>query len=163
MIEKNLEDWTKYAVEKYKPEAPIIDFGCGNNKRINFPGCVYHGVDIISGSDIVADVHKVPLENNIYNTAVSFDALEHFEDPVRVIGEMVRITKSGGLIIISTVFAWTVHEHPTDYFRFTASCLRMLLTKNNCDVLECDFSHPYGAGSLPSTLGVHVYAVGRKK
>ncbi len=160
MIEKDLGQFIPYVVETYRPESPIIDFGCGNNKR--FPG-IYHGVDTVPGSDIVADVHDVPVANNTYSTAVSFDALEHFENPIKVVSEMVRVTKPGGLIIISTVFAWVLHEHPTDYFRFTASCLRMLLTKNNCDVLECDFSHPFGAGPYPPTMGVHVYAIGRKR
>jgi ubiquinone/menaquinone biosynthesis C-methylase UbiE len=49
---------------------------------------------------ILADVHRLPLENNSFNTVYCRYILEHVGDPVQVLREARRVLKPGGKIYI---------------------------------------------------------------
>jgi ubiquinone/menaquinone biosynthesis C-methylase UbiE len=49
---------------------------------------------------ILGDVHRLPLENNSFNTIYCRYILEHVSDPVQVLREARRVLKPGGKIYI---------------------------------------------------------------
>ena len=76
-----------------------------------------HGNDYI---DIETDISGVlPFEDETFDTIICSDVLEHIWNPEFVLGEMKRICKKGGHIIINTPFSYWMHETPYDYHRYT--------------------------------------------
>lgn len=116
----------------------VYDLGCGTRpyeldvlQRANS----YIGVDWSNtfhelSADIIADLNRpLPLANCIADTVVSFQVLEHLNNPESMTREAWRILRSGGNIFISVPFQWWVHEAPYDYFRYTCYGLDALLSK----------------------------------
>jgi SAM-dependent methyltransferase len=62
-----------------------------------------------------------------FDYVVSDQVLEHVEgNPQRVFDESLRLLKSGGIAVHTTVFIWPIHGYPSDFWRFTPNCLKML-------------------------------------
>ena len=72
-----------------------------------------------------------------WGTVLCLSVLEHVENPFAVFDGLYRSLLPGGLLILSTVFAFRYHPAPEDYWRFTPSCLRMLAEKAGLTVLDC--------------------------
>ena len=58
-----------------------------------------------------------------FDLTYSFDTLEHVSDPFRFCEHLVRVTRPGGHIFVATVFAWSYHPSPEDYFRYSPTGL----------------------------------------
>jgi 2-polyprenyl-3-methyl-5-hydroxy-6-metoxy-1,4-benzoquinol methylase len=94
----------------------VIDLGCGAGELIarlhEEKGAVCTGADF-SGTALAkleargfrtlhATLPKVPSPDACFEVAVCLETLEHVDDYVGVISEMNRITKEGGLLVVST-------------------------------------------------------------
>jgi SAM-dependent methyltransferase len=55
------------------------------------------------------------------------DTLEHVDNCHQAIQEVCRVLKAGGLIVIVSVMDFPIHEHPSDYWRFTPQAFDLLL------------------------------------
>ncbi len=105
-------------------------------------GADEHGLDVlyedptvdvvgfdVYGSDLVqfiADGHSIPLATGTVDAVVTQAVLEHVLDPPRVVGEIHRILRPGGLVYAETAFMQQVHEGPYDFTRYTESGHRWL-------------------------------------
>ena len=91
----------------------ILDAGCGNGKNMFRKDCSFIGidssqsmVDIVNGQNkkaIVADICKVPFNNNYFDATISIAVIHHLESYTKrkdAIDELIRVTKSGGKIFI---------------------------------------------------------------
>lgn len=59
----------------------------------------------------VADTTSLPFADNSFDIVISFDTLEHIQDQKKAVGEMARVLKAGGRILIYTInsrqnFTW---------------------------------------------------------
>jgi len=72
-----------------------VDFGCGPLKR----GPLGLDLDVDSAADIFADVHHLPLRDQVLTTSSCYQTLEHVVDPVNALKEIRRTTR--GLIVLS--------------------------------------------------------------
>lgn len=77
----------------------VLDLGCGNKKR---PGAI--GIDFNSrtAADVIHDLNNFPypLEDSSFDEIYLDNTLEHLDDVIRVIEEVHRILKPGGLVKI---------------------------------------------------------------
>jgi SAM-dependent methyltransferase len=87
--------------------------------------------------DVLADAAKLPLPDAGFDAALCFNLLEHVAEPERVLGEIARVLKSGGICLLETPFLVNVHAHPHDYFRFTDTALRRMVERAGLRVTEC--------------------------
>ncbi|MBI3097390.1 MAG: methyltransferase domain-containing protein [Planctomycetes bacterium] len=71
------------------------------------------------------DAHRLPLRGASLSLVASKDTLEHFVDPQRVVSEVLRVLRPGGLFVIWVPFLHPFHA--TDYWRYTPLALRMML------------------------------------
>lgn len=100
------------------------------------------------GPDHYYDGKRMPFEDGAFDTVVSFQVLEHTPDPEGLLREMARVSKKGGLLILTAPFSFRLHEEPHDYFRFTPHGLRFL-----CEKVGYDVRTVTARGSLWSLIG----------
>jgi ubiquinone/menaquinone biosynthesis C-methylase UbiE len=51
---------------------------------------------------VVADIQNLPFSDNAFDVVISLETLEHVPEPDKGLSELVRVTKTGGKLIIST-------------------------------------------------------------
>ncbi len=116
---------------------PIFEFGSLQvpgqegfaDLRPLFPGKPYVGCDMRPGPgvDRVLDLHQIDLADGQAGTVFMLDTLEHVEYPHRAIAEIDRILKPGGMLVMTSVMCFPIHDFPFDYWRFTPEAFRSLL------------------------------------
>lgn len=125
--------------------AKVLDFGCGERPfELYFSrfGAQTMACDLQQNRfgtvDVVLDreARKLPFETGAFDAICLFDVLEHVEDDLVLLGELHRILKDGGLLLLSVPFMYRFHEIPHDYRRYTPTGLRSVLTRSGFDVLE---------------------------
>ncbi len=90
------------------------------NKKLDAPDIIYG--DICDCPQISDESYDVVFSNNVF---------EHIKTPWLAANECVRITKSGGLNIHITPFAWRYHPDPVDCFRYTHTGMKMLFEQSD--------------------------------
>lgn len=71
--------------------------------------------------------NRLPFKEGTFDTVLCMSVLEHVRDPDWVIGEIHRVLRPGGLLLLCVPFFYPYHPDPDDYWRFTASGIRELL------------------------------------
>jgi SAM-dependent methyltransferase/uncharacterized protein YbaR (Trm112 family) len=77
----------------------------------------------------VADGHQVPLLSGTVDGVLVQAVLEHVLHPQRVVDEIYRVLRPGGLVYADTPFMQQVHEGPYDFTRFSESGHRYLFRR----------------------------------
>nr|CRH07411.1 putative methyltransferase type 11 [Candidatus Magnetococcus massalia] len=104
------------------------------------------------GVDLVADAHDLAmLADGSVDLIIAVSALEHMEAPWRVVAEMERILKPGGMLYINTPFVFPFHGDPDDFYRFSHHGLAKL-----CGAFE-SLESGYNRGPASTTLHVLVH------
>ena len=80
-------------------------------------------------AQFVADAHQIPLADGSVDAVVVQAVLEHVLDAGRVVAEIHRVLRDGGLVYAETPFLQQVHAGPYDFVRFTASGHRYLFRR----------------------------------
>ena len=116
----------------------LLDVGCGTRPYEPILGPrvrSYVGFDHPdtqhdrSRVDVWGDAAALPFEDGSFDTVVSFHVLEHTEDPGKVLSEMARVLRPGGIVLLAVPFMWGLHELPRDFFRLTPAGLVQLLER----------------------------------
>ncbi|MFZ2188010.1 MAG: methyltransferase domain-containing protein [Candidatus Moraniibacteriota bacterium] len=150
IILKDLAD----VLDKHDLGKNVLDFGCGDKPYANLfakKGIKYVGIDfqahsvnkdfsgqhpdVYFGKDYLNDF-KMDFDDDSFDSVVSFQVLEHHKNPQYMIGEIARITKSGGFLLITCPFLGGLHEEPYDYQRLTKYGLREILKRNNYEIVK---------------------------
>ena len=86
-------------------------------------------IDIFSypNVQVVADIHKLPYKDNSVDAIICESSLEHLRQPGKVLEEMYRVLKIGGLLYVSVPFICGFHASPDDYHRWTLPGLKEFL------------------------------------
>jgi SAM-dependent methyltransferase len=113
----------------------LLDVGCGLKPYgpLLAPYITEHvGVDhpdsphALTSVDVLATAYDIPLEDGSFDTVLMTEVLEHLERPADAVAESFRLLRSGGRLILTTPFIWTLHEAPRDFYRFSPFGLRYL-------------------------------------
>lgn len=87
--------------------------------------------------DLTADLLKgLPFKDESFDTVFCSQVLEHLSDPKRALGEMARILKKEGHLILSAPHLSYIHGAPEDFFRFTCYGLKALIEEVGLEVVE---------------------------
>jgi SAM-dependent methyltransferase len=102
----------------------ICDVGAGGRRVRPDAVCV----DIAAGPnvDVVADSHELPLEDNTFDLVICTGTLNLCLKPERVLGQIHRILKPGGLIHLEVGMFQPYNPEPEDYWRWTQPGLQLL-------------------------------------
>lgn len=91
------------------------------NLRPLFPYKKFIGCDMRSGRgvDRVEDIHATSISAKTAGTVILADTLEHVRNPDIAIKETFRILFDRGVLVMTSVMDFPIHNHPYDYWRFT--------------------------------------------
>lgn len=135
----------------------IYEFGSlrvdGQNEladlRPLFPNKKYVGADMRSGLgvDVILNLHSIHLSDESVGAVLILDTLEHVEYPHKAISEAYRILKPDGILIISSVMNFPIHDYPNDFWRFTPEAFKSLL-----GIFDTYFVDYIGNEKFPHTI-----------
>lgn len=108
------------------PGALACDLGAGGRR---LSGRVL-SVVCLEGTDVVADLHRLPFGDERFDCVVCTGTLEHVMSPQEAIEEIGRILKPGGLVYLEVPFLQGYHADPSDYWRWTLDGLELFCAAN---------------------------------
>ncbi|MCC6785283.1 MAG: class I SAM-dependent methyltransferase [Planctomycetes bacterium] len=76
--------------------------------------------------DVVGDAHELPFLDDTFDSVVCNAVLEHVGQPERVVAEMLRVLRPGGLLYAEVPFIFFFHGYPSDYRRYTREGVRRM-------------------------------------
>ena len=166
-MRQSVKDYLGKIIKRYPILEPIYEIGAyrveGQEEfadlRPFFPGKVYVGCDMRSGLgvDRIEDVHCLKIRSYSVGTVLVFDTLEHVENVHQAVKEIHRVLKPGGMVIMSSVMNFPIHDYPSDYWRFTPKAFELLLKR--FAVYEVEFD-----GGLAFPEGIYGFGIkGRKR
>lgn len=132
-----IKQFVKIITETLPINEPIFEFGSFQvpgqegfaDLRPFFPNKEYIGCDIRRGPgvDRILDLHQIELPSESIGTIFIIDTLEHVEFLRKALKEVHRVLKPNGLLVISSVMKFPIHDYPHDYWRFTPEGFNSLL------------------------------------
>lgn len=101
----------------------MLDFGGG--RTANYTRFLPDGLDVRSvnisdefqPTDLVTPGNPIPYGDAHFDTAMTFNVLEHIYDDVAAMKDLTRVLKPGGVLHISVPWIYPVHGHPDDFHR----------------------------------------------
>lgn len=136
-----VKDFVKICSETLPIAEPIIEFGSLQvpgqegfaDLRPLFPSKEFIGADIREGPgvDMILDLHDTDLPSESVGTILIIDTLEHVEFCRKAMEESYRILRPEGILIMSSVMNFPIHDFPSDYWRFTPEGFKSLLKSFN--------------------------------
>jgi len=123
----------------------LLDLGCGKvplyeaykdyideNICVDWAGTFHKNPYL----DLEHDINeKLPFEDEVFDTILLSDVLEHIKSPHLLWNEMNRVLKKEGILIMNVPFFYWLHEVPYDYYRFTEFALKRYASENNFEIL----------------------------
>ena len=98
------------------------------------------GIDISQNRqgtvEVVAPITAVPLPDSSFGVILCTEVMEHVPDTYRAFSELSRLCQAGGTIILTTPFAYPLHEEPHDFVRLTPHQITLCAGLNHLEIVE---------------------------
>jgi ubiquinone/menaquinone biosynthesis C-methylase UbiE len=118
------------AIRKHAPslKGKLLDFGCGSKPYLLlFNVDEYIGLDFEKTGhdhsheqiDVYYDGKTIPFKDDHFDSILCSEVAEHLFDLPAALGEMNRVLKKGGKLLLTCPFVWGEHEAPYDSARYT--------------------------------------------
>ncbi len=121
----------------------LLDIGCGSKPYEHI--CKvdeYIGVEIDTAQnrenlkvDFFYDGKTMPFENGYFDSIITNQVFEHVFNPNVFLREINRVTKIGGMMLLTVPFVWDEHEQPVDYARYSSFGLKHILSKEGFEII----------------------------
>lgn len=131
-------------IARQHAKGDLLDVGAGDvpyreyfSDRVN----LYHTVDYekrIDDIDFEADAQDMSgvIDSDRYDTVLLLEVLEHVPNPFKVVGELYRVLRKDGKVILSVPHLSRLHEEPYDFYRYTKYGLRHLFEEAGFSEVE---------------------------
>lgn len=123
----------------------MLDIGCGYKPytKLFAPYVRKHiGTDVpvslhgIESIDLASSALNLPFQDQVFDTVLATEVMEHVPEPKRMLAEITRILKPDGILILSVPFHEPLHELPYDFFRYTNISLNYLMKEQGLEVIR---------------------------
>lgn len=111
-------------------------------------GAIFMGRTHREKLDGVCSATKLPYKDNSFDGHVSFEVLEHIDDPEAYFREAARVVKPKGTVLLTVPFLY--REHKMDFHRYTPDYFEYIAKKNGLKVKN--FYHNTGFGTTQATM-----------
>jgi SAM-dependent methyltransferase len=122
---------------------PLLDLGCGRQLHRGLaPRGRYVGMEVDraryrdSPPQVWGSGLALPFGEGSFATVLCAQVLEHVPEPAQLLGEVGRVLRTGGHLVLTAPHIWGVHEEPHDYFRFTGFGLAHLARRAGLEPVE---------------------------
>ena len=137
----------------------VLDVGCGLKPYKAFFGNTidrYVGLDLSkdSNADVIGAGGNFPIKDESFDIVVSFQVLEHVSDPMAVLKELNRVSKSSGFLVLSTHGIYLEEHGPNDLWRWTSRGLFKLAEASGFGSIKI-----YSMSNLESIIQLLLYYV----
>lgn len=133
-LQQTLREWVR-------PGVRVADVGCGEQPFraiITSGGGHYTGIDTRQNQqanvDLLADIIQIPLPDGSFDLILCTEVLEHVPNTPAAFAELTRLCRTNGAIIITTPFAYPLHEEPYDFVRLTPHLINQCARSNGLSV-----------------------------
>jgi ubiquinone/menaquinone biosynthesis C-methylase UbiE len=113
-------------IKKYCSEKNIIalNLGSGNSDLSENVS----NVDLFNypNVNLVCNIENLPLKDNSCDIILNIAVLEHVQNPEKIVAEIYRVLKKGGLVFSSFPFIQGYHASPFDFSRRTVEGIKYL-------------------------------------
>jgi len=159
-MQRVVKVWVTDQVKRLEIKGRVLEIGSydvNGNLNKELAGCDHVKLDMRAGPnvDVVASSHVMPFKRDTIDAVVCADTLEHDSAFWTTMKDIKRVLKPHGAIVLCVPYiGFPLHEHPSDYWRFTkASMLELLSGCTDIEVKVIDKKKPYicevfGAGRL---------------
>ena len=122
----------------------LLDVGCGKKpyKELIRNVETYIGLDVpttmhgTSKLDVIGTAIALPFREDTFDSILCTEVLEHLPEPLVALEEMHRVSKPGGILLLTVPLSEQLHEEPYDFYRFTKYGLEYLLGKTGWQILK---------------------------
>jgi len=125
----------------------VADIGCGEQplrEEVESLGGTYIGIDITQNLQktvqLIGKITNIPLVDRTFDVLFCTEVLEHVSDTYTAFQELARLVKPGGAIIITTPFAYPLHEEPYDFMRLTPYQISECAVRSGLEIKELNTS-----------------------
>jgi SAM-dependent methyltransferase len=135
----NVRRFIEVVTKNITLEEPIVEIGSyivrGHEKLANlrelFPGTKFIGCDIRKGPgvDRIENVEKLTFKNESIGAVLMLETIEHVQNCIQAVDEIYRVLKKNGVLVLSSLMNFQIHDFPEDYWRFTPKGFEYLLRK----------------------------------
>lgn len=138
-MRQNIRNFVECFSKNFDIIEPIVEIGSfivpGQediaNLRSIFTDKEFIGCDLRNGNgvDRIENVECLSLSDESVGIFLILDTLEHVENCFQSLEEIHRVLKDGGIVVMSSVMDFPIHDYPSDYWRFTPEAFKLLLKK----------------------------------
>jgi SAM-dependent methyltransferase len=119
------------------PGATLLDIGGRSRSRLDrrreFHNCNVTVIDILDGEnvDVVGDAHNMGIhfDREVFDAIYSVSVFEHLLMPWKVVIEINKVLKTGGIGYIHTHQTLGIHDAPWDFWRYSDTVWDSLFNK----------------------------------
>jgi len=102
----------------------LLDLGCGLRPYQylytgRFAECIAADYDIRGPIDVRVDAAELPFADATFDCVLLTEVIEHIPDWDCALGEIGRVLKPGGILLLTWPFNYMMHEIPADHVRLT--------------------------------------------
>lgn len=139
----NRDAWVAEQARGIPANARVLDVGAGTcpYRRVfqhtryeahdfrQYPGYMepQRNEGVYGRMDYVSDVSAIPVPSKTFDAILCTEVLEHVPEPIVAVGEMTRILKHGGVMLVTAPLGSGLHQEPFHYYGgFTPHWYRMI-------------------------------------
>jgi ubiquinone/menaquinone biosynthesis C-methylase UbiE len=120
------DDWVAAQAARVPVGARVLDVGAGIGKyRRLFDHCKYETHDFgeepstigqYTQLDYKSDVIAIPMPDESFDVVLCTEVLEHVPEPIKAVGEMARILRPNGRLLLTAPLGSILHQEPYHFY-----------------------------------------------
>lgn len=116
--------------------------------------CIEVARSVFPNTSVVADAHRLPFKDDVFDAVVSYNTFGHLADPALAATEIRRVLKPEGKVRLQAAFLTPLHEPPTHFYNTTEFGLRQWFDGYQIDDLFVPdkMYPPYALGWIAALL-----------